>query len=99
ANMGFYIVKNSFNCYRLGSSLNHPSPGEKEMTMGTLPTLLRFFATFVLVTGASIASASAADAVGTVTALQNQAKIGGATPSIGTPVHMNDRLSTGAKAR
>jgi hypothetical protein len=69
------------------------------MTMGTLPTLLRFFATLALVTGASIACASAANVVGTVTAIQNQAQIGGAPAAIGSPVHMNDRLSTGAKAR
>ena len=37
--------------------------------------------------------------VGTVTRVQNQAQIGAATAATGTPVHMNDRLRTGANAR
>jgi hypothetical protein len=43
--------------------------------------------------------AVAAESVGTVTRVQNQAQIGGATAVAGRNVHMNDRLRTGAKAR
>lgn len=45
------------------------------------------------------ASAVAAETVGTVTKVENQARIGGAAAVVGTPVHMNDELRTGAKAR
>jgi hypothetical protein len=44
-------------------------------------------------------SVGAAEPVGTVTRVQNQAQIGNATAVAGTPVHMNDRLRTGANAR
>ena len=44
-------------------------------------------------------SAGAAESVGTVTRVQNQAQIGATTAGAGTPVHMNDRLRTGANAR
>jgi len=44
-------------------------------------------------------NAGAAEPVGTVTRVQNQAQIGDATAVAGTPVHMNDRLRTGANAR
>jgi hypothetical protein len=67
--------------------------------MGALPTLLRFLVILVLFTPTLTTRALAADVVGTVTAVQNQAQIGGAAAAVGTPVHMNDRLSTGAKAR
>jgi hypothetical protein len=67
--------------------------------MGALPTLLRLLVVLVICTLTLTARASAADVVGTVTALQNQAQIGGSAAAIGTPVHMNDRLSTGSKAR
>ena len=48
---------------------------------------------------ASSFGAGAAESVGTVTRVQNQAQIGAATAAAGTPVHMNDRLRTGANAR
>ena len=41
----------------------------------------------------------AAESVGTVTRVQNQAQIGATTAVAGCPVHMNDRLRTGANAR
>ena len=34
-----------------------------------------------------------------VTKVENQAQVGGATAAVGSPVHMNDTLQTGAKAR
>src|SRR5262249_6388879 len=43
--------------------------------------------------------ANAAESVGTVTRVQNQAQVGAAIASVGTSVHMNDRLRTGANAR
>jgi hypothetical protein len=60
---------------------------------------LRVPAIFLLFTSTLTTGAVAADVIGTVTNAQNQAQIGGASASVGTPVHMNDRLSTGAKAR
>ena len=45
------------------------------------------------------AAAAAAESVGVVTNVQNQAQIGATTATAGTPVHMNDRLRTGANAR
>jgi hypothetical protein len=44
-------------------------------------------------------AAGAAESVGTVTRVQNQAQIGTTTAVVGTPVHMNERLRTGANAR
>lgn len=44
-------------------------------------------------------TAMAGPAVGTVTKVQNQAEVGNTAAAAGTPVHMGDRLSTGAKAR
>jgi len=44
-------------------------------------------------------AAAAAETVGTVTKVENKAQIGGATAVVGTPVHMNDDVRTGAKAR
>ena len=43
--------------------------------------------------------AGAAESVGSVTRVQNQAQVGGSTAAVGVPVHMNDRLRTGANAR
>lgn len=43
--------------------------------------------------------AGAAEAVGRVTKVVSQAQIGAAAAVVGTPVHMNDRLRTGANAR
>ena len=48
---------------------------------------------------ASAFGAGAADSVGNVTKVQNQAQIGAATAVVGAAVHMNDRLRTGANAR
>jgi hypothetical protein len=42
---------------------------------------------------------AAAESVGTVTKVVNQAQIGGKTALPGTPVNMNDRLHTGSDAR
>ena len=41
----------------------------------------------------------AAESVGAVTRVQNQAQIGATTAVVGSPVHMNDRLRTGTNAR
>ena len=38
-------------------------------------------------------------AVGAVSKVVGQAQIGGVTARVGTPVHMNDRLRTGANGR
>src|SRR5262245_57448583 len=43
-------------------------------------------------------SAGAAESVGAVTGVQNQAQVGATTAVVGAPVHMNDRLRTGANA-
>jgi hypothetical protein len=42
---------------------------------------------------------AAAELVGTVTKIMNQATVGGQSASVGAPVHMGDRLRTGANAR
>jgi hypothetical protein len=42
---------------------------------------------------------TAAPAVGKVTRVQKQAQVGATTAVVGTPVHMNDELSTGPGAR
>ena len=65
--------------------------------MSTLAFLLRFLAVGLFVT--LPLGAVAAETVGTVTKVENQVGIGGATAVVGTPVHMNDELRTGAKAR
>ena len=44
-------------------------------------------------------AAFAAETVGRVTRVENQAQIGGAAAVVGTPVRMNDQLRTGPKAR
>ena len=44
------------------------------------------------------AHVSVAASVGTVTKVENQAQIGGATAVVGTPVQMDDELRTGAKS-
>src|SRR5262245_10502635 len=44
-------------------------------------------------------SAGAAESVGAVSRVQNQAQVGATTAVVGAPVHMNDRLRTGANAR
>jgi hypothetical protein len=47
----------------------------------------------------SIAATTAAESVGTVTKIENQAQIGTRNAAVGSPVFMNDRLRTGANAR
>ena len=44
-------------------------------------------------------SAQAESAVGNVSRVQNSAQIGAGPATVGAPVHMNDRLRTGANAR
>jgi hypothetical protein len=61
------------------------------------PVLVRFLAIPLLL--ALPFDAGAADSVGTVTRIQNQAQIGAVAAVAGAPVHMNDRLRTGANAR
>ena len=47
----------------------------------------------------STLAAAAAESVGGVAKVVNQARIGGAAAVAGAPIHMGDRLSTGANAR
>ena len=47
----------------------------------------------------SIAATTAAESVGTVTKIENQAQIGTRNAAVGSPVFMNERLRTGANAR
>ena len=42
---------------------------------------------------------AAAQTVGMVTKVQNQAQVGGQAAAVGSPVHLNDTLQTGANAR
>ena len=65
--------------------------------MSPSPFLIRFLAVGLLV--ALPVCAVAAETVGTVTNVQNQAQIGGSAATVGTPVHMNDQLRTGPKSR
>ena len=58
---------------------------------------IRLFAMFFCL-GASL-PAAAADSVGVVTKVVNEAQIDGTTAVAGTSVRMNDRLRTGANAR
>lgn len=66
--------------------------------MSALAFLKRFIAIglFVAMSGGA---AAAAETVGTITKVQGQAQIGSATAVVGSPVHMNDALRTGPKAR
>lgn len=59
--------------------------------------LIQFISVGLFLT--SPVSAIAAETVGTITKVESQAQVGGATAVVGTPVHMNDQLRTGAKAR
>jgi hypothetical protein len=68
-----------------------------ESAMSPVGSPIRFFV--ILLFLASAFGASAAESVGSVTKVQNQAQIGSATAVVGSPVHMNDRLRTGANAR
>ena len=63
-----------------------------------LPFLLRFLAIFLFVFCTPL-GARAEPAVGIVSKVTNPAQIGTATAVVGAPVHMNDRLRTGANAR
>jgi hypothetical protein len=65
--------------------------------MSPLPSLVRFLVIFLLL--ASAVGARAAESVGSVTKVQNQAQIGSSAAVVGAPVHMSDRLRTGANAR
>jgi hypothetical protein len=47
----------------------------------------------------STSGARAESVVGTVSRVQNSAQIGGGPATVGSPVHMNDRLRTGPNAR
>src|SRR5262245_13687439 len=64
----------------------------------SLRSLIRFLVTFLFLASA-FGAARAAESVGSVTKVQNPAQIGGATAVVGSPVHMNDRLRTGANGR
>ena len=64
-----------------------------------MPPLSSFRVLVFVLFLASTFGAAAAESVGTVTRVQNQAQIGAATAVAGTPVHMSDRLRTGANAR
>jgi hypothetical protein len=66
-----------------------------ESAMSRLPSLLCLAILFFLASTFNVRAA----AVGTVTKVQNEAQIGTTTAVVGTPVHMNDRLRTGANAR
>jgi hypothetical protein len=56
------------------------------------------FLAILLLLGSTF-GAAAAESVGVVTNVVNQAQIGGAAAVAGAPVHMNDQLRTGANAR
>jgi hypothetical protein len=64
-----------------------------------LRSLLWFFAILLCPAVGLHADAAAAGVVGTVSRVQNQAQVGGATAAVGTSVHMGDALQTGANAR
>ena len=68
------------------------------MTSPVQPFLLRFLALAFVACSAPI-SAQAELAVGAVSKVQGQAQIGASSAVVGTPVHMDDRLRTGANAR
>ncbi|HEV3242385.1 MAG TPA: FecR domain-containing protein [Methyloceanibacter sp.] len=63
--------------------------------MSRLPSLLCLAIVFFLAATLNVRAA----VVGTVTKVQNEAQIGTTTAVVGAPVHMNDRLRTGANAR
>jgi hypothetical protein len=63
-----------------------------------LSFLLRYLAILLFVF-CSTPVARAESAVGVVSKVQNAAQIGATTAIVGAPVHMNDRLRTGANAR
>ncbi len=65
--------------------------------MSAKPLFLRFFAMAGL--GLILCGPAAAQTVGSVTRVQNQAQVGSKTAAVGVPVQMNDVLRTGANAR
>lgn len=62
-----------------------------------LPGILHLLIIGLLVTLGGVAFA--AEVVGTVTKVENQGRIGGASAVVGAAVHMNDEIRTGPKAR
>jgi hypothetical protein len=65
---------------------------------GTLRSFLLCLPAVLLVFW-STSGARAESVVGTVSRVQNSAQIGGGPATVGTPVHMSDRLRTGPNAR
>ena len=63
-----------------------------------VPFLMRFLAILLFVFCTPL-GARAEPAVGSVSKVANPAQIGAATAVVGAPVHMGDRLRTGANAR
>ena len=70
-----------------------------ESAMSPLPRLLRFLAILSFVFVGATFDARAAESVGKVTNVVNQAQIGTRTAVVGAPVYMSQRLRTGANAR
>ena len=64
-----------------------------------LPSLLTFLAILLCFTSAPEARAADGPTVGMVTKVEHQAKVGSETAVVGTLVHKNDTVHTGAKAR
>jgi hypothetical protein len=48
---------------------------------------------------ATLDARAAGPTVGMITKVENQAQVGGVPAAVGSPVHMGDPLSTGARAR
>jgi hypothetical protein len=71
---------------------------KKIMPPALRPLLLRLLAILLFIFCTPL-SAQAELAVGTVSKVTGQAQIGAATAVVGAPVHMSDRLRTGANAR
>jgi ferric-dicitrate binding protein FerR (iron transport regulator) len=69
----------------------------REREMSTLGVVLRLIAIGLLFILPR--AAAAAETVGTVTRVENQARIGGVNAVVGTPVHMDDEIRTGPKGR
>ena len=61
--------------------------------------LLRLLGIVLVISFLPLAGARAEAVVGAVSKVSGSAQIGGATAVVGSPVHMNDRLRTGANAR
>jgi hypothetical protein len=67
--------------------------------MPAFPSLLRSLAILLCLVSSFSARVAAAPVVGTVSKVENQAKVGTTPAVVGTPVHMNDELRTGPNAR